>query len=398
MGAPRPPTQGAGGVSRRALDIPSFIVMEVMERAQELEGRGEHLIHLEVGEPDFPRPACIQEAMARLVKDGMTGYTHSLGIRPLREAIAEHYQAKYGVEVSTINPGDRRDLAGHVDGLRRTPGVGRRGHPLRPALRLLSEISSEFCGGVPACVDVLEEERLPVPARGREGADRPRGDQSHPHQLPGQPHRDAALGGDGWPPCRRLWSAGSSSSDEIYHGLVYEGREHSILEFTDRAVVFNGFSKAFAMTGWRLGYVIVPPELVRPLQKMHQNFFISANAFVQAAGIAALAGGAGRTRSACARATTSGGGSWFPASRAGLRHRRGAERGLLRLRQRQAIQRRLLRLRLRDPGARQGLRGPGGGIRHRTGEGYIALLVRQLDGEHRPGDRPVAGVPGAADR
>jgi aspartate/methionine/tyrosine aminotransferase len=77
-------------------------------------------------------------------------------------------------------------------------------------------------------------------------------------------------------------------SDEIYHGLVYEGREHSILEFTDRAVVFNGFSKAFAMTGWRLGYVIVPPELIRPLQKMHQNFFISANAFVQAAGVAAL--------------------------------------------------------------------------------------------------------------
>jgi (5-formylfuran-3-yl)methyl phosphate transaminase len=77
-------------------------------------------------------------------------------------------------------------------------------------------------------------------------------------------------------------------SDEIYHGLVYEGREHSILEFTDRAVVLNGFSKAFAMTGWRLGYVIVPPEMVRPLQKMHQNFFISANAFVQAAGVAAL--------------------------------------------------------------------------------------------------------------
>ena len=69
---------------------------------------------------------------------------------------------------------------------------------------------------------------------------------------------------------------------------MYEGREHSILEFTDRAVVFNGFSKAFAMTGWRLGYVILPPEMVRPLQKMHQNFFISANAFVQAAGVVAL--------------------------------------------------------------------------------------------------------------
>jgi aspartate/methionine/tyrosine aminotransferase len=77
-------------------------------------------------------------------------------------------------------------------------------------------------------------------------------------------------------------------SDEIYHGLVYEGRAHSILEYTDRAFVLNGFSKLFAMTGWRLGYVIAPPGFVRPMQKIQQNLFISAGAFVQRAGIAAL--------------------------------------------------------------------------------------------------------------
>jgi aspartate/methionine/tyrosine aminotransferase len=77
-------------------------------------------------------------------------------------------------------------------------------------------------------------------------------------------------------------------SDEIYHGLVYEGQEHTILEFTDRALVINGFSKLYAMTGWRLGYLIAPKEFVRPLQKLMQNFFISANPFVQRAGIAAL--------------------------------------------------------------------------------------------------------------
>jgi aspartate/methionine/tyrosine aminotransferase len=70
--------------------------------------------------------------------------------------------------------------------------------------------------------------------------------------------------------------------------LVYEGKEHSILEFTKNAFVINGFSKLYAMTGWRLGYLIAPPEFIRPLQKMHQNFFISANAFVQWAGVAAL--------------------------------------------------------------------------------------------------------------
>ena len=77
-------------------------------------------------------------------------------------------------------------------------------------------------------------------------------------------------------------------SDEIYHGLVYEGKEHSILEFTDRAFVLNGFSKLFAMTGLRLGYLIAPKEFIRPIQKVQQNFFISANAMIQKAGIAAL--------------------------------------------------------------------------------------------------------------
>jgi aspartate/methionine/tyrosine aminotransferase len=77
-------------------------------------------------------------------------------------------------------------------------------------------------------------------------------------------------------------------SDEIYHGLVYKGKEHSILEFTDRAFVLNGFSKLFAMTGLRLGYVIAPLSLVRPMQKLQQNFFISANSMVQKAAIAAL--------------------------------------------------------------------------------------------------------------
>jgi len=79
-------------------------------------------------------------------------------------------------------------------------------------------------------------------------------------------------------------------SDEIYHGLVYEGQAHSTLEFTDHAFVINGFSKLFAMTGLRLGYLIAPMEFIRPIQKMQQNFFICANAAVQAAGIAALKG------------------------------------------------------------------------------------------------------------
>jgi len=271
-------------IAKRAQEIEPFIVMEVMERAQQLEAQGEHLIHLEVGEPDFATPACIREAMTKAVKDGMTGYTHSLGILPLREAIAEHYHGRYGVQVSP-------------DRILVTSGTS-------PAMWMvfsaLLEAGDEvivsdphyacypnfikFCGGTLACVDVAEEDGFqfrPEAVRARIGS-----------------RTKALLINSPANPTGTLLSAERMAalatlgplvlSDEIYHGLAYEGREHSILEFTDRAVVFNGFSKAFAMTGWRLGYIIVPPDLIRPLQKMHQNFFISANAFVQAAGIAAL--------------------------------------------------------------------------------------------------------------
>jgi aspartate/methionine/tyrosine aminotransferase len=271
-------------IAKRAQEIEPFMVMEVMERAQQLEAQGEHLIHLEVGEPAFATPTCIQEAMAKAVKDGMTGYTHSLGILPLREAIAEHYQARYGVQVSP-------------DRILVTSGTS-------PAMWMVFSALLEpgdevivsdphyacypnfikFCGGNLACVNVAEEDGFqlrPEAVKARIGS-----------------RTKALLINSPANPTGTLLSADRMAalaamgplvlSDEIYHGLAYEGREHSILEFTDRAVVFNGFSKAFAMTGWRLGYIIVPPDLIRPLQKMHQNFFISANAFVQAAGIAAL--------------------------------------------------------------------------------------------------------------
>jgi aspartate/methionine/tyrosine aminotransferase len=271
-------------IAKRAQEIEPFVVMEVMERAQQLEARGEHLIHLEVGEPDFATPLCIQEAMAKALKDGMTGYTHSLGLLPLREAIAEHYHAKYGVDVSP-------------DRIVVTAGTS-------PAMWMvfaaLLEAGDEvivsnphyacypnfirFCGGTMVCVDVADTDGFqlrPEAVKARITARTKAILINSPANPTGtllSKERMAALAALG----------PLTLSDEIYHGLVYEGREHSILEFTERAVVFNGFSKAFAMTGWRLGYIIVPPDMIRPLQKMHQNFFISANAFVQAAGIAAL--------------------------------------------------------------------------------------------------------------
>lgn len=271
-------------VTKRANEIPPFLAMEVMEAASVMERQGEDIIHLEVGEPDFDTPDCIKEAACKAMRDGKTHYTHSLGILELREAIAEHYQEKYKVNVSPdqilvtsgtspamlllfmslLEPGDEVILPNPY-------------YACYPNFVRLAE-------GKPVFVNVYEEE----------------GFQYRPEEIkPLISSRTKAIfinspanpTGNLMPRERMEEIANLGKmivSDEIYHGLVYEGKEHSILEFTKNAFVVNGFSKLYAMTGWRLGYLIAPAEFIRPLQKMHQNFFISANAFVQWAGVAAL--------------------------------------------------------------------------------------------------------------
>ena len=271
-------------IASRAVEIPPFIVMDVLERAAAMERQGMDVVHLEVGEPDFDTPACIVEACLRAMREGRTHYTHSLGTPELREAICEHYHQRYGVGVSPdrvvitagtspglflafaalLEPGDQVVLS--------NPHYACYPHFVR------------FLQGEPVFVNVEEEE----------------GFQYRPERIEEllTPRTKAILINSPSNPTGNLLDAGRMASiaqlgplivsDEIYHGLVYEGKEHSILEFTDRAIVLNGFSKLYAMTGWRLGYLILPPEFVRPIQKIHQNFFISANDFVQWAAITAL--------------------------------------------------------------------------------------------------------------
>lgn len=271
-------------VARRVQEIEPFLAVEVFERAQELERQGIDVIHLEFGEPDFETPAVIQQAAQKAIKDGRTKYTLSLGILPLREAIAEHYRDRYGVEVSP-------------DQILVTAGTS-------PAMLLLfmmlldpgdEVILSDpyyacypnflrYAEGSPVYVNVDEEDGFqyrPEAIRERLG---PRV-KAIMVNSPANP-TGTVLSADRMAQVAQLgpWIV----SDEIYHGLTYEGKEHSILEFTDHAFVLNGFSKAFAMTGWRLGYVIAPKPFMRTLQKTFQNFFISTNEFVQWAGVAAL--------------------------------------------------------------------------------------------------------------
>jgi aspartate/methionine/tyrosine aminotransferase len=145
----------------------------------------------------------------------------------------------------------------------------------------------KFVDGRPVTVPVYEEDGFQY----RPEAIARKDQRTNPgdfHQLPLKPHRQPLSSRAHGSHRRSL--APYIVSDEIYHGLVYEGQEHSILEYTENAFVLNGFSKLYAMTGMRLGYLIAPRafRIVRPIQKLHQNFFISANAAVQQAGIAAL--------------------------------------------------------------------------------------------------------------
>ena len=271
-------------VSRRARKIPPFIVMDVLEKAKEMEREGRHIIHLEIGEPDFPTPQAVKDAAARAIAADDTHYTASLGIPELREAIAGHYRERYGVVVSP-------------DRVLVTSGTS-------PAMLLIFQalldpgdevvLSDPHYACYPNFIRTVDGVPVNVPVFEEDGY-RLRAERVQAHLSPGT---KAILVNSPSNPTGTLLTAEDLAglaglgpyviSDEIYHGLVYEGREHSILEFTDRAFVVNGFSKLYAMTGWRLGYVIMPPEMVRPMQKLQQNLFICAGSFAQRAAISAL--------------------------------------------------------------------------------------------------------------
>ncbi|GLI34385.1 pyridoxal phosphate-dependent aminotransferase [Desulforhabdus amnigena] len=272
-------------ICRRVEDIKSFIVMDVLERAQEMERAGESIIHLEVGEPDFNTPEAIKRAAVDALERGETHYTHSLGTPQLREAVCNHYAATYGVR--HIEPEQVLITSGtspaFLVALSTILNCGEEVILSDPHYACYPNFI-RFLEGVPKTIPVYEEDafqyrpeaiRMALSANTKailvNSPANPTGNLLEPQRM-----REIADMGK--------WIL----SDEIYHGLVYEGHAHSMLEYTDRCIVFNGFSKLYAMTGWRLGYLIVPREMIRPMQKMLQNFFISANSMAQAAGYTAL--------------------------------------------------------------------------------------------------------------
>jgi aspartate/methionine/tyrosine aminotransferase len=273
----------------RVRAMQAFLVMEVMERAYAMEAEGVQIAHLEVGEPDFDPPPAVVEACQRALHQGETRYTDSRGLLELRRAIARDCRRRFDVEVDPdrvfvtsgtspamlltfsllIEPGDEIVL----------------GAPCYPCYPNFIR----YCGGQPVLVATSPAEayRLDPGAVRRALTPRTRAVVvSSPANPTGAIQSRETL--------RALAELDVPLvSDEIYDGLVYDGaRVTSALEVSDRAFVLDGFSKRYAMTGFRLGYVIAPEWARRPLQIMLQNLFISANRFVQHAGIAALEHGA----------------------------------------------------------------------------------------------------------
>ena len=271
-------------LSPRAAGTQPFLVMEVMERAEELARAGKSIVHLEVGEPDFPTPPRIVEAGRSALAEGATHYTHSMGVLPLREAICRRYARRYGVEVTPdrvlVTAGSSLAML-YVFGALIEPGgevvVGTPHYPCYPNF-------VEFFGGklVEAPTDPADGFQLD-PARVRR-AITPRtrailvNSPANPTGAMLDAERMRAIAELGVP----------IVSDEIYHGLEYDGAAHTMLEFAPDAFVLDGCSKRYAMTGWRLGWLVSPRDCIRTFQKLQQNFLISPGAAAQHAAIVAL--------------------------------------------------------------------------------------------------------------
>lgn len=263
------------------MEITSFIVMDILERAKELEAQGIDVVHMEVGEPDFPTPDEVIEAGVKALRERRTHYTQSVGIPELREAISGYYRAQYGLEVEperiVVTPGSSPALLTAIRIFTeggRVCGLPDPGYPCYKNM-------VRFLGGrfVPLPVEEEAGFKVTVPMLRDIGVlvinspANPTGAVYNRNEL-AELVEEAQKRGI------------SLISDEIYHGITYDEPAPSVLEFTDNAIVINGFSKFFLMTGWRLGWMVVPKEMVRLVQSIVQNLFICAPAVAQYAALA----------------------------------------------------------------------------------------------------------------
>ena len=259
----------------RVDEIEPFRVVEILTRARELEAQGRDILHLSAGEPDFTTPAPVCEAATAALAAGHTYYTPAAGLGELRQAIADWYLSRYGVEVAPgrifITPGASGAIL-LVAGLLMNPGDGLLlpdpGYPCNRQIMRLVEGEGQL---VPVwAADRYQLTTAAIDAHWRQNTigamvaspANPTGEMLDIHGL------------------HQLWGAlqrrgGHLIVDEIYHGLDYEAPAPTVLSVTQEAFVVNSFSKYFGMTGWRLGWLVAPDWAISGLEKLSQNLFIS---------------------------------------------------------------------------------------------------------------------------
>ncbi len=275
-------------LARRMGEIEPFYVMELLGRARELEAQGRSIIHMEVGEPDFTTPQPIIDAAQQALTEGRTHYTPSLGLPELRQAVAEFYRTRHDVELSPqriiitpgasgalllalgvlLNPGDEvlladpgypcnRHFVRFIEGKARAVAVGAESHYQLTAQHLREQWQEHTVAAM-----------LATPSN-------PTGTLIPPAELQAMNRLVRERGG-------RLLV------DEIYHGLIYGEKTPSALALSDEIFLINSFSKYFCMTGWRLGWLVVPEAYISAVEKLAQNLFIAAPTLAQHAALAAF--------------------------------------------------------------------------------------------------------------
>lgn len=278
-------------LSRLAERVSPFIVMDVMSAAAAIERRGGSIVHMEVGQPAAPAPRPAIEAAKRALESGRIAYTEALGIPSLRERIARHYRDTYSVSV----PAERIAITtgssgGFVLSFLALFEPGQRvaiAAPGYPAYRnIFAALGIET---VPIATSAATRWAMTAADIERVHAEKPLHgvlamSPANPSGTVIQPDALRELTAT----CRRLglWFI----SDEIYHGLTYEAPATTALAYDPDAVVVNSFSKYFCMTGWRVGWLVLPERVVRPVERLQQNFSISVPYLSQVAAEAAFDG------------------------------------------------------------------------------------------------------------
>ena len=275
--------------ARRALEIEPFRVMAILARARELEAQGRDIVHMEVGEPDFPTPEPIVEAGLAALRAGHTHYTPALGLPELRQAIAGYYRDRHGVDVPPervcVTPGASGALLLVMAALFDPGEEVLLADPGYPCNRHFARLVEARGVGVPVGPETgyqltaeLVDQHWGPKTRGVLVANpgNPTGTLIPHHEL----RAIQALVRD---------KGGYLIVDEIYHELVYAGSPPTAAGLGEDVIVLNSFSKYWMMTGWRLGWLLAPAKLMPAIDRLAQNIFLSAPTVAQHAGLAALA-------------------------------------------------------------------------------------------------------------